>query len=55
MRTYTYSYAILPVSRTTYDEILKKFKEADYDHAIDIEKQLIDMHGVALELEEAEG
>jgi len=44
----TYTYATLDVSEKVYEEIYKKLKNAGYDHAIDEEKHLIDMHGIAL-------
>ena len=44
----TYTYAILKVSKETYDEIRQKLSEAKYDHAFD-EEGIIDMHGIALE------
>lgn len=47
----TYSYALLPVSKRTYDEIEAKLKDAGYSHAID--REIIDMHGIALELDES--
>lgn len=49
----TYTYAILKVSRGTYDEIRQKLKAAAYDHAFhrDGAVEVIDMHGVALQEE----
>jgi len=47
----THTYVTLPVSRTTYDEIAEKLRAAGYDHAFDADG-LIDMHGIALEVEE---
>lgn len=48
----TYTYAILEVSAQTFDEVLRKLREAGYDHAIDDDSRLIDMHGIALGKEE---
>jgi hypothetical protein len=50
----TYSYAKLPVTRATYDEIADKLRKAEYHHAfIDgvmtkDSNECIDMHGIAL-------
>ena len=44
----THTYAELAVSRSTFDEIMAKLKEADYDHAILDDGRVIDMHGIAL-------
>lgn len=51
----TYTYAILPVSRSTYDEIRSKLSEAGYQHAFhqDEGSEVIDMHGIALKVERA--
>lgn len=43
----TYTYAIMKVSRSTYDEVYKKLKEAGYSDQIDGYGNL-DMHGIAL-------
>ena len=46
----TRTYAILPVSKACYEEIMLAFQDAGYDHAFhgDNGRVLIDMHGVAL-------
>jgi hypothetical protein len=46
MRT-THTYALLPVSKQTFDEIARKLRDAGYDHAFD--DGVIDMHGIGLE------
>ena len=46
----THTYAELEVSRSTFEEIMEKLKEADYDHAILDDGRVIDMHGIALVL-----
>lgn len=62
----THTYAVLPVSKRTYDEIHAKLAEAGYQQAfqattsfkpahggIDVaEEEVIDMHGIALAVEE---
>jgi len=42
----TRTYAILEVHKTTFDDIAKKLRAADYDHAF--HDDVIDMHGIAL-------
>jgi hypothetical protein len=53
----TYTYAIMEVSRETFEEILRKMQEAGYEHAIHAERSgrdpVIDMHGIALAVKEA--
>lgn len=49
----TRTYAILDVSRRTYDEIRRLLSDAGYDHALhepnpDGGGEMIDMHGIAL-------
>lgn len=46
----TYTYAVLEVSRTAYDEILAKLAAAGYQHAFhdDGGSEVVDMHGIAL-------
>jgi hypothetical protein len=47
----THTYAVLRISKATYDEIKKKLEEAGYDHAFHDDGDgdvLIDMHGIAL-------
>jgi hypothetical protein len=48
----THTFSILEVSKTTYEEIEKKLKDAGYDHAFieDDRKIVIDMHGIALKI-----
>jgi hypothetical protein len=50
--SYTYTYAVLPVSMATYDEIRKKLAEAGYQDQFhyDGHEEVIDMHGIALGL-----
>ena len=48
----SHTYATLPVTPSTFEEIFKKLKEAGYDHAL--EEGLIDMHGIARVLETKE-
>lgn len=49
----SHTYVILPVSRATFEEIRTKLVEACYAHALhdDVEGELIDMHGLALQVE----
>jgi hypothetical protein len=51
----THTYAELPVSRATYDEIAAKLREAGYDHVFMPERgrdePTIDMHGIGLIVE----
>jgi tRNA A37 threonylcarbamoyladenosine dehydratase len=47
----THTYAILDVSKRTYDEIAQKLRDAQYDHAFD--RDVIDMHGIALRVDPA--
>jgi hypothetical protein len=42
----THTYAILDVSKKTFDEIRAKLDAAGYQHAFD--RDVIDMHGIAL-------
>lgn len=54
----THTYAILEVSRTAYDEIAAKLREAGYNHAFEAVREVnragrpativIDMHGIAI-------
>lgn len=50
---YTRTFAICEVSKATFEEIAKKFREAGYDHAFEDEGKIIDMHGIALQEEDA--
>lgn len=43
----TYTYVLMEVSPQTYDEIAKKMRDAEYDHAFGDEGE-IDMHGIAI-------
>ena len=52
-----YTYALLAVSESTYNEIAEKLREAGYDQAFhqdatltSLNGQVIDMHGIALSL-----
>lgn len=52
----THTYSELAVSRSTYDEIVEKLREAGYDHAFidddpDHPEDTLDMHGIGLVLE----
>jgi hypothetical protein len=46
----TYTYAILEVSKSTYEEIKKLLVDAGYEHTFhnDDGRTVIDMHGIAL-------
>ena len=52
----TYTYAIMEVSRATFDEIAAKLRAVGYEQAFDDDGATIDMHGLALRVasEEAE-
>lgn len=45
----TRTYAVLEVSRATFDEIADKLREAGYGHAFDDGGRTIDMHGIGLQ------
>ena len=45
--TYTYTYVLMELSQVAYDEIAKKMREAEYDHAFGEDGE-IDMHGIAV-------
>ncbi len=51
----TYTYALMDVSESTYNEIKKKLEDAGYQHAFhddhDGDGMVLDMHGIALKLE----
>lgn len=47
----THTYAIAPVSKATFDEVAKVLKDAGYDHAFDTREGTIDMHGIALQVQ----
>lgn len=47
----THTFAILEVSKGTYDEIVSKMKDAGYSHALHLEyghRIVIDMQGIAI-------
>lgn len=50
MGTYTYTYAIVEVSKATFDEIASKLKEAGSEGAFTSNGNVIDMHGLALRI-----
>jgi hypothetical protein len=56
-RRMSHTYVILQVSPAAYDEIKAKLEETGYGHAFheDTEGPLIDMHGIALQVEEPTG
>lgn len=45
----SYTYALLPVSRETFDEIKRALLAAGYEHAFRDDGEVIDMHGIALQ------
>ena len=45
----TYTYAILEVSKSAFDEIKQKLLAADYGHAFSMDGKTIDMQGIGLE------
>jgi len=51
----TYTYALMDVSESTYNEIKKKLEDAGYQHALHDDRDgdgvVLDMHGIALRLE----
>lgn len=47
----THTYAMLPVSRATWEEIAAKLREANYSHAFDDEEGVIDMNGIGLSVD----
>ncbi len=44
----THTFAILNVSKQTYNEIKRKLKKAGYENSFD--GDVIDMHGIALKI-----
>ncbi len=48
----THTYAILEVSAATFNEVKAKLTAAEYHHAFD--RDVIDMHGIALRADAAE-
>lgn len=51
----TRTYVELPVPREVWELIWSKLNDAGYDHAIDNDEGVIDMHGLALVVEDKEG
>lgn len=49
----THSYALVNVSASAYDEVKAILEQAGYQHAIDQQQNVIDMHGLALRLDPA--
>jgi hypothetical protein len=51
---YSYTYAVLEVSKDTYDEIYRLLHAAGYEHAFHSgpKGEVIDMHGIAIKKEE---
>lgn len=47
----THTCAVLEVSKSAWDEIAVKLREAGYDHAFSLDGKTIDMHGIGLEEE----
>ena len=57
MRTHTYTYAVMHVSRAVYDEVAGKLREAGYGHAFHEDREdgtVLDMNGIALAVEPEE-
>lgn len=54
----THTFAVLEVSRSTFEEIKKKLNDAGYDHAMigggKGGRLTIDMHGIGLECKDNE-
>lgn len=53
----SHTYAVLEVSKATFDEVRQKLKEAGYEHAFHedlFHDEVIDMHGIALQKEGSE-
>lgn len=48
----THTYAILTVSRRTFDEVRSKLADAGYDFALHDGGATLDMHGITLQVEE---
>ena len=44
----TYTFALLMVSASTYDEVERLLRAADYDHCFGHADGAIDMHGIGL-------
>jgi len=51
----THTYVTLGVSKAAFDEIKKKLEDADYLHAFNAYHDEIDMTGIALVVEDANG
>jgi hypothetical protein len=45
----THTYAVLEVSKEAFEEIKTKLLAAGYQHAIDDDEGIIDMHGIGLQ------
>ena len=52
--TYTYTYAIMHVSKETFAEVAAQLREAGYDHAFHDHDTCLDMNGLALRVEPGE-
>lgn len=54
MTRFTYTFAIMEVSKETYEEIKRKMVEAGYDHVFHSHENgpVIDMVGIAIQAEE---
>lgn len=44
----TYTFALLEISQTAFDEIANKLTDAGYTHAFSDGGKVIDMHGIGL-------
>jgi hypothetical protein len=47
----THTYAILKISKEAFEEIAGKLMDADYIHCFHRDGAVIDMHGIALQIE----
>lgn len=47
----TYTYAILKISKTAFDEIMARLKNVNYRHVFDNEGLTLNMNGIGLEAE----
>lgn len=47
-----HTYAIMTVSKRTFDEVQSKLVDAGYDHALHDHGTTLDMHGIAFQMEE---
>jgi len=48
----THTFAVLEISQAAYDEIEAKLRAAGYEHTIESESGLIDMHEIGLKKEQ---